>query len=94
MKILKVGLYASTQQFRKTLLYVHVLNQDFIETVILCLICIPLIYMFSMKSLRCFSLLRIEMYLLHGRFPLKCAFTMYTMMRVRVYMEDQGVDKK
>ena len=41
-----------------------------------------------------FSLLRIEMYLLHGRFPLKCAFTMYTMMRVRVYMEDQGVDKK
>ena len=24
----------------------------------------------------------------------KCAFTMYTMMRVRVYMEDQGVDKK
>ena len=88
MNILKVGLYASTQQFR------NAQNQGFIETVILCLICIPLIYMFSMKSLRCFSLLRIEMYLLHGRFPLKCAFTMYTMMRVRVYMEDQGVDKK
>ena len=94
MNILKVGLYASTQHFRNTFLYVHVQNQGFIETVILCLICIPLIYMFSMKSLRCFSLLRIEMYLLHGRFPLKCAFTMYTMMRVRVYMEDQGVDKK